>query len=346
MSQKYEKHFEKLLEEESNKLRESANKKARRELNTELKEKQEEIDEAYKKLELFKKKETQLLKKERMLEDQKHDLEIEYQEKLTKEHKKAYITAQEKISEEYELKIKEKEKIIDDLSKQMKEGQRKAEQGSTKLQGEILEIELEELLKDCFPNDEIIPILPGKRGGDIKQIVKFPSGKVAGTILWETKRTKNWQPNWIQKLKDDQRNDKAELAVIASEVVPSEIKNFGVENGIWITELKFALGLSTVLRENLKNVASIKLANYGKEDKAEMIFNYLTGTQFQQRVESILEAYIEMVKDLDTEKGQMEKAWAKREKQLERFRKNLIGMYGDLQGIAADLPEIKLLEMQ
>jgi len=346
ISQRYEKQYEKMLEEESNKIRESANKRAKRELNLELKEKQEEIEEVSKKLEVYMKKETQLLKKERLLEEQKHEMEIEYQEKLTNESKKAYAAAQEKINEEYSLKLKEKEKIIEDLNKQMKEGQRKAEQGSMKLQGEILELELEELLNNYFPTDEIVPIAPGKKGGDIKQIVKLPSGKTAGTILWETKRTKNWQSTWIQKLKDDQRDIKAELAVIASEVIPSEIKNFGIENGIWITDLKFALGLSTVLRENLLNVALIRLANSGKDDKAEMIFDYLTGTQFKQRVESILEAYVEMNNDIETEKRMMERSWAKRGKQVERFIKNLSGMCGDLQGIGANIPDIKLLEMQ
>jgi len=346
LSQRYEKKYEKLLEEETDKLRESALKKAKRELNLELKEKQEEIEEANKKLESYKKKETQLIKKERMLEEQKHDMEIAYQEKLTSECKKAYMTAQEKINEEYELKMKEKEKIIEDLSKQMKEGQRKAEQGSMKLQGEILELELEELLKECFPEDEIIPIAPGKKGGDIKQIVKFRSGKIAGTILWETKRTKNWQSTWIQKLKEDQRNENMDLAVIASEVIPQEIKNFGIESGVWITDLKYAMGLSTVLRENLKNVAEIRIANSGKDDKAEMIYNYLVGTQFKQRVESILEAYVEMCNDIENEKRVMEKSWAKRAKQVEKSIKNISGIWGDLQGIGASIPDIKLLEMQ
>ena len=344
--QKYEEQYEKQLEEETARLKESVNKKAKKEFDTELKEKQEEIEEAYKKLESYKEKEKQLLQKERKFEEDKHDMEIQYQEKLTNEVKNAYASAQEKLNLEYDLKLKEKEKIIEDLSKQMKEGQRKAEQGSMKLQGEILELELEDMLKEFFPNDNIQPVAPGKKGADIIQTVRLQSGKTAGSILWETKRTKNWQQAWIQKLKDDQRDCKAEIAVIASEVVPQEIKNFGIENGVWVTELKFALGLSTVLRENLKNAAAIRYANEGKDDKAEMIFNYLTGTQFKQRVESILEAYVEMSNDIEAEKRVMERSWAKREKQIERFVKNISGMCGDLQGIGANLPEIKLLEMQ
>jgi hypothetical protein len=344
--QKYEEQYEKQLEEETARLKESVNKKAKKEFDSELKEKQEEIEEAYKKIESYKEKEKQLLQKERKFEDDKHDMEIQYQEKLTSEVKNAYLSAQEKLNLEYDLKLKEKEKIIEDLNKQMKEGQRKAEQGSMKLQGEILELEMEELLKEYFPNDDIQPVAPGKKGADIIQTVRLQSGKIAGSILWETKRTKNWQSTWIQKLKDDQRDCKAEIAVIASEVVPQEIKNFGIENGVWITELKFALGLSTVLRENLKNSAAIRFANEGKDDKAEMIFNYLTGTQFKQRVESILEAYVEMSNDIEAEKRVMERSWAKREKQIERFVKNISGMCGDLQGIGANLPDIKLLEMQ
>ena len=344
--QKYEEQYEKQLEEETARLKDSVSKKAKKEFDAELKDKQEEIEEAYKKIESFKEKEKQLLQKERKLEEDKHDIEIQYQEKLTNEVKNAYASAQEKLNLEYELKLKEKEKVIEDLSKQMKEGQRKAEQGSMKLQGEILELEMEDLLKEFFPNDDIQPVAPGKKGADIIQTVRLQSGKIAGSILWETKRTKNWQSAWIQKMKDDQRDCKAEIAVIASEVVPQEIKNFGIENGVWITELKFALGLSTVLRENLKNAAAIRYANEGKDDKAEMIFNYLTGTQFKQRVESILEAYVEMTGDIEAEKRVMEKSWAKREKQIERFVKNISGMCGDLQGIGANLPEIKLLEMQ
>ena len=344
--QKYEEQYEKQLEEETARLKESVNKKAQKEFDAELKEKREEIEEAYKKLESYREKEKQLLQKERKFEEDRHEMEIQYQEKLTNEIKNAYANARDKLNLEYELKLKEREKIIEDLNKQMKEGQRKAEQGSMQLQGEILELELEELLREFFPNDDIQPVAPGKKGADIIQKVRLQSGKIAGSILWEIKRTKNWQSTWIQKLKDDQRDCKAEIAVIASEVIPQEIKNFGIENGVWITELKFAMGLSTVLRENLKNAAAIRFANEGKDDKAEMVFNYLTGTQFKHRVESILEAYVEMSNDIEAEKRVMERSWAKREKQIERFVKNISGMCGDLQGIGANLPDIKLLEMQ
>jgi hypothetical protein len=270
---------------------------------------------------------------------------VEFNEKLNKEVKKVYSEAQSKVEEEYKLKLLEKDKLINYLNRQMKEGQKKAEQGSMQLQGEVLEMEIEDLLIKYFPEDSIDPVSVGKKGGDIIQTVKFPSGKIAGKILWELKRTKNWSTSWIVKLKEDQRQIHAEVSVIASEVLPSDINNFGLLEGVWITEIKYVLGLATALRENLKSTALIKTANEGKSDKAEMVFIYLTGTQFKQRVESILEAYVEMQNDLETEKRLLEKSWSKREKQIERFMRNISGMYGDLQGVGATLPNVKLLEI-
>jgi hypothetical protein len=337
--------FEKQHEEDTAKIREFTAQKIKKEFNMELEQKDAEIEIINKRLESYLAKEKQLMQKEHQLEEEKHTMTLTFHEQLTKEIKKAYAAAEEKAEETYQLKLKEKEKIIADLSRQMKEGQRKAEQGFAKLQGEILELELEELLQKYFPEDEIAPIAPGKRGADIMQTVRFSTGKTAGTILWETKRTKTWQAAWIPKLKEDQRDAHAEIAVIASEVLPQHISEFGMDNGIWITDLKYTVALAGALRENLKSLAMIKSAYSGKETKSEMVYSYLTGIQFKQRVESILEAYIEMKDDLEQEKRAIEKSWAKREKQAERFIKNISGMYGDLQGIGASLQSIKLLEM-
>lgn len=341
ISEKYEKRYE----IDYKKIKADAIKKAKKELSEELADKDEEISEINKKLQSFKQKEIYLLKKERELEEAKHTMTVEFNDKLNKELKKVYSEAQSKVEEEFKLKLLEKEKIINDLNRQMKEGQKKAEQGSMQLQGEVLEMEIEDLLLKYFPDDSIEPVSVGKKGGDIIQTVKFPSGKNAGKILWELKRTKNWSTSWIAKLKEDQRQIHAEVSVIASEVLPSDINNFGLLEGVWITEIKYILGLATALRENLKSTALVKMANEGKSDKAEMVFNYLTGTQFKQRVESILEAYVEMQNDLDTEKRLLEKSWSKREKQIERFIRNISGMYGDLQGVGATLPSVKLLEI-
>jgi hypothetical protein len=336
ISEKYEKQYE----EEKKRLKENLTEKVRKDIALELEEKNEELAGMKEKLEAYRSKEKQLLKKERELDDAKSEMDLEYERKLAKERKEISLAADEKAA----LEIKKLNKIIDDLTKQMKEGQRKAEQGSTKLQGEILELALEELLVKCFPEDEITPIAPGKRGADILQKVKHNSGKIAGLILWEAKRTKNWQPLWIAKLKEDQRREKAELAVIASETLPQHITNFGLDNGVWVTDLRYVIGLASVLRENLKAISELKAVNSSKESKAEMVYNYLTGTQFKQRVESMVEAYATMRDDLEEEKRIMGKTWAKREKQIDKFIENAAGMYGDLQGIGATLQSVKLLE--
>jgi len=337
--------LEKQYDADYKKLKADAIKKAKKELSDELADKDEEIESINKTLQLYKQKEKSLLKKERELEETKHTMIVEFNEKLNKEVKKVYSEATSKVEEEFKLKLLEKEKVINDLNKQMKDGQKKAEQGSMQLQGEVLEMEIEELLVKYFPDDIIEPVSVGKKGGDIIQTVRFNSGKCAGKILWELKRTKNWSASWIVKLKEDQRHIHAELAVLASEILPGDINHFGCTDGIWITDIKYILGLATALRENLKSNFLIKSANEGKSDKAEMVFNYLTGTQFKQRVESILEAYVEMQGDLDSEKRLLEKSWAKREKQIERFIRNISGMYGDLQGVGATLPNVKLLEI-
>lgn len=345
IEKKIQDKYDKQYDADLKRIKSDALKKAKKEINEELFEKDEELAEVNKKLQAFRKKEVSLQKKERELEESKHTMTVEFNDKLTKEIKKAYAESKEKTEEEYKLKMAEKDKVINDLNKQMKEGQKKAEQGSMQLQGEVLELEIEDILKKYFSEDSIEPVSTGKKGGDIIQVVKFGSGKVAGKILWELKRTKNWSNSWLNKLKEDQRQIHAEIAVIASEVIPDDINNFGFSEGVWITDIKYILGLATALRENLKSVALIKTANEGKTDKAEMVYNYLTGTYFKQRVESILEAYVEMQSDMDSEKRLMEKSWAKREKQIERFIKNISGMYGDLQGLGATLPNVKLLQI-
>ncbi|MDR2304573.1 MAG: DUF2130 domain-containing protein [Treponema sp.] len=337
--------LEKERDEEYQRIRTEAQEKARRQMNEELAVKNEEIEEANKRLSGYRKKEADLLKRERDLEESRHSLEMEYQEKLTAEIKNSFSRAQAQVEEEYRLKLREKEKIIADLNDKMKEGQKKAEQGSMQLQGEVLELEMEQILGEYFPDDAVAPVETGKKGGDIIQTVKLSSGREAGRIVWELKRTKNWSSSWIPKLKEDMRNIRAEIAVIASEALPSEVSGFAFIDGVWVTDVRYAPALAVVLRENLKAVAQVKIAGEGKAGKAELVFDYLTGTQFKQRVESMLEAYIEMHGDLEAERRIQERSWAKREKQIERFMKNISGMYGDLQGLGAALPAVKHLEI-
>ncbi|HIE15167.1 TPA: DUF2130 domain-containing protein, partial [Candidatus Bathyarchaeota archaeon] len=244
------------------------------------------------------------------------------------------------------LKDLEKDKQINDMRLKIEELKRKVDQGSQKIQGEVLELELEELLKDEFPFDDIDPISSGVKGADIIQTVKTQAGRVCGKILWETKRTKNWNDGWIQKLKDDQRNAKADLAVIVSEVLPEDFHHFRQIDNIWVTDIPSAISLGLALRTLLIQVVRTKAIQVGKEETKDIVYNYLTGSEFRNRVQAIMDSFIAMKRDLDSERRAMERIWAKREKQIERVVLNIAGMRGDLEGIVGlSLPTIKLLEL-
>jgi hypothetical protein len=224
---------------------------------------------------------------------------------------------------------------------------RRAEQGSQQLQGEVQEMELEALLTVKFPRDTIQPVPKGEFGGDVLHRVIGPLNQVCGTILWECKRTKSWSDGWLPKLREDQRAAKAEIAVIISQALPKEVETFGLIDGVWIADPKVALPLALSLRQTLIEVASARQASEGQQTKMEMVYSYLTGPRFRQRVQAIVEAFSSMKEDLDREKKAIIRQWAKREEQIDRVMQATVGMYGDLQGIAGKtLQEIEGLEFQ
>ena len=206
-------------------------------------------------------------------------------------------------------------------------------------------MELENILRREFPYDEIKEVPKGVKGADVLQIVKNNNGKVCGTIIWESKRTKAWSEGWVLKLKEDQRQLKADLAVIISQVLPGEIRNISLHNGVWISNFESMIGLALALRGNLIELAGVKSSLVGKQDKKEILWNYLTSVDFRQRVEAIYDAYSQMLNDLKKEKDWFTKKWAKQEKNITRVADNILGMHGDLEGIVGkSLPEIKELQ--
>ena len=308
-------------------------------LNEQLIEKNKRIDEAQK-LEL------EVRKDKAKFEDAKRQFELEKQRQLDLEREKMRNDIEKTFSEDYRFKISEKEKQLSDASKVIEELKRKVEQGSQQTQGEVLELELEEILKNEFQFDQINPIAKGVNGADIMQIIHDNMGRICGTITWESKHTKSWNENWIQKLKDDQRNAKAEVAVIVTTVLPKEIKNFAYKDGVWITNFESVLGLAMSLRMNLVSLAQTKLSVIGKNEKMEVLYSYLTGTEFRQRVESIVETFISLKNDLEKEKLVYQKMWAKREKQIQKVVDNTLGMHGDLHGLmGGSLPGIKGIDL-
>jgi hypothetical protein len=287
-----------------------------------------------------------LLRKQRELDDARRELELTVEKRVQDGLVSTREQAKKEAEEGLKLKVMEAEQTISSMQKQIEELKRKAEQGSQQLQGEVQELELEALLRAKFPRDTIEPVPKGEHGGDALQHVVGPSGQPCGTIIWESKRTKNWSDGWLAKLREDQRAAKAEIAVIVSQSLPKEIETFGLVENVWVTPPKTVFPLAYTLRHTLIEVASARQASEGQQTKTEMVYQYLTGPRFRHRVEAIVEAFSSMQEDLDKEKKAITKQWAKREEQIDRVMQATAGMYGDLQGIAGKtIQEIEGLEL-
>lgn len=337
--------IEKGVELQKQKLLKDAKLAAETRVSVELKDMQEQIKEKDKKIEESEQKELEMRKKQRELEAKEKSLELETARKLDAEKKKMEDEISKRISGEQSLKLLEKEKMIEDFKKQISELKRKSELGSQQLQGEVQEIDLEDFLKEHFVYDEVVPVPKGVSGADALQRIKTKNENFCGSILWESKRTKNWTEGWIAKLKEDQREAKADIAVIVSDVLPKDVANVGFRNGIWLTNRASLHGLAMALRKNLTDVAFTKLAAEGKDEKIELLFKYLTGPEFKQRVEAMVEMFSGMKQDLDKEKRVTLARWGKQEKQIEKMAAITIGMHGDLRGlIGSSMQSIPALE--
>lgn len=326
--------------------RAAAANKARQDIEMELRDLRSQNEEKETKLREALENELKLRQRQREVDDREKHLQLEIERKVEEERQRTWAEAAERIAGEQRLKDADKDRKLRELMDQLEEMKRRAEQGSQQAQGEVLEIELEHLLRNAFRTDEILPVPKGVRGADVLQRVKTPLGNFCGMILWESKRTKNWSDAWIQKLKDDQRDVKATLAVIVSTALPKEIRHVGFLDGVWISDFAAAEGLALALRTGLVEVARTRASIAGKGEKMELVYNYLAGQEFRQRIEAVVESYAGLKEDLEAEKRAMEKLWARREQQLQRGIKNMAGLYGDLQGIVGSaLQPVAKLEL-
>lgn len=306
-----------------------------------------QLEEKERKISAFMETELKLRKEKADLEEARKGLELEVARKIDGERKRIQEEAEKRIAEQYRLKEADKDKVIEDLKRQAEEFRRKAEQGSQQLQGEVAELSLEEALRMSFPVDAIEEVPKGIRGADVIHKVCNHVGQPCGTLIWESKRTKAWSDGWIDKLKEDAREVKAEIAILVSSVLPKGLSGFARIGGVWVCDHSLAVCLAHALRTGLIDVASAKLSASGKNEKMEMLYEYLSGPEFRQQVEGIVEAFTGMREDLDREKRAMEKIWAKREKQIERAVKNMGRMYGSMEGIMGrSLPELDLFELK
>lgn len=342
------------LRQEEARIAAEEGKKAKLAFGTEIDRKIKEINDLQEilkqrdaKLADAQKAQAELIRKQRELDDAKRELELTIEKRVQTDLAAARDKAKKDAEDEMKLKVMEAEQTIASMQKQIEDLKRRAEQGSQQLQGEVQELEIESLLSARFPRDTIQPVPKGEFGGDILHRVINPMGQQCGTILWESKRTKNWSDGWLPKLREDQRAAKAEIAVIISQVLPKEIETFGLVDQVWIAHPKVALPVAIALRQTLIEIAGARQASEGQQTKMEMVYRYLTGPRFRQRIQAIVEAFSSMREDLDRERKAITKQWAKREEQIDRVMQATVGMYGDLQGIAGKtLQEIEGLEFQ
>jgi hypothetical protein len=288
----------------------------------------------------------EFMKKQREFDDAKREMDLTIEARIQDGLAGVRDKARKEAEDDMGLRVREKEELISGMQLQIAELRRRAEQGSQQLQGEVLELELEDMLRGKFPRDVIDAVPKGEHGGDLLHRVVSPAGQVCGTILWETKRTKAWSDGWLVKLRADQRAAKADLALIVSRTPPKGLDGFDLIDGIWVTEMRCAPAVAIALRETILALAAVRAAKDGQQTKTELIYEYLTGPRFRHRVEAIVEKFSEMQSDLDRERKTMTRLWAKREAQLQVVVEATAGMYGDLQGIAGQsLEEIEGLDL-
>lgn len=329
-------------------------RKAKLALGTELEHKTKELIDLQEilklrdeKLALAQKAEAEFIKKQRELDDAQREMQLTIEKRINEGLELARVNARKEAEDSLSLRLREREQTISSMQKQIEELKRKAEQGSQQLQGEVQELILEAMLQTKFPLDSIEPVPKGEFGGDVLQRVFGGAGQLCGSILWESKRTKNWSEGWLVKLKEDQRAAKAEIAVIVSQALPANVETFELINGVWVTHPRAAFPVAMVLRHSLLEISLARNSAEGQQSKMEMVYQYLTGPRFRQRIEAIVDAFSAMQTDLEKERKVIMKQWVKRNEQIERVMSSTIGMYGDLQGIAGkSLQEIEGLELK
>lgn len=285
------------------------------------------------------------LRQKRQLDDARREMDLTIEKQVQDALGVVREKAKQEAEEGLKLRVAEREQQIASMQRQIEDLKRKAEQGSQQSQGEALELELENFLRTKFPLDVFEPVPKGEFGADLIQKVAGVSGSACGAIIWEMKRTKNFGGDWIAKLKGDQRRCNADVAILVSTALHKDVRAFDFIDGVWVTDFRYAGPLALALRQSLIDVAMARIAGEGQQTKMELVYDYLTGPRFRQRVEAIVEKFEEMQSDLAKEKKAMMKSWAKRDAQIASVLDSTAGMYGDLQGIAGKaLKEISSFE--
>ncbi len=342
----FQERLEKQLKEDRKIIELKLSSKLKEEQSEQLKALQTELNEKSEKVKELNRSKAEIEKLKREKGELKEEIEAEAQkalnQKITEEKEKIRKAEEEKN----ELRFREMQKQLDDQKKLTEEMKRKQEQGSMQMQGEVQELAIEEWLASSFPLDTIEEIKKGARGGDCIQIVNTRTHQNCGTIYYESKRTKDFQPSWIEKFKADIRDKGANIGVLVTEVMPAGLDRMGLKDGIWICNYEEFKGLCAVLRESIIQLSNAIGSQENKGDKMFMIYDYLSSNTFRMQIEAIVEGFSQMKADLESEKRSMQRIWKSREKQIEKVVTNTIDMYGSIKGIAGNaIQSVKALEL-
>lgn len=288
-------------------------------------------------LAIFREQELSLRRQKQELEDKQANFQVEFERKLDEERIRLSNQIGNREAERFALIEAEYKKKIDDAQKANEDLRRKLDQGSNQLQGEVLELELEHTLRSAFFHDRIDEVKKGQRGADVIQTVCTASGQECGKIIWEAKRAENWSEKWLQKLKDDQQEANADIAVLVTTAMPKGSSEAFCRMGdVWVVNPQVMRPVAETLRVILLESQRLKLVNTGRNEKMEQLYNYLASPQFAQRIRAMLESFVVMRTDLEAEKRAMQRIWAKRQSQIDRLTGSMTSIVGELQSIAHD----------
>ncbi|MBA3664100.1 MAG: DUF2130 domain-containing protein [Bacteroidetes bacterium] len=326
-------------------LEQEAIKKAAGEMQLQMEALNKELLEKSQRLKESQVKELELMQKEKQLREREESLKLDLEKQMQEKQKEIEERAKKMEGEKYALKFREMEKKLADQVELTEVMQRKMEQGSMQLQGEVQELALEELLRSTFPFDVVEEVAKGIKGADCIHHVRNHLAQPCGKIIYESKRTKAFSNDWIDKLKTDMRSQQADMAILVTETLPKDMDSFGFREGVWICRFADIKAIAFILRDTLIKINTAVVSQENKADKAHLIYSYVTGVEFRQNIEAILEGWLALKDGITREKIQMEKIWKEREKQIDKTLTNTAQFYGSIKGIAGNaVGDIKLLE--
>ncbi|MEQ8910287.1 MAG: DUF2130 domain-containing protein [Vicingaceae bacterium] len=342
----FQERLEKQLKEDRKEIEEKLKSKLSEEQSEQFEALQKELNEKSEQVKELNRSKVEIERLKREKGELKEAAEAEAEKKLNE----LLLAERDKIrkSEEdkNELKFRELQKQLEDQKKLTEEMKRKQEQGSMQMQGEVQELAIEEWLAAQFPLDSIEEVKKGARGGDCIQIVNTRSRQNCGKVYYESKRTKDFQPSWIEKFKADMRDKGADVGILVSEAMPSSLDRLGIIDGVWVCSFEEFKGLCTVIRESVIQLSLAVASQENKGDKMHMLYDFLTSNTFRMQIEAIVEGFSQMKDDLEKEKRSMQRIWKSREKQIDKVITNTVDMYGSIKGIAGNaVQSVKALEL-